>query len=79
MILIFLVVSLYFQIYLQRTLLVFFLTFISRKYLVYRKVENRIVDSHSVQFSRPVVSDSLQPHELEHARPPCSSPTPRVH
>ena len=33
----------------------------------------------SVQFSRSVVSDSLQPHELQHARPPCPPPTPRVH
>ena len=32
-----------------------------------------------VQFSRSVVSDSLQPHESQHARPPCPSPTPRVH
>ena len=32
----------------------------------------------SVQFSRWVVSDSLQPHESQHARPPCPSPTPRV-
>ena len=32
-----------------------------------------------VQFSRSVVSDSLQPHELQHARPPCLSPTPGVH
>ena len=31
------------------------------------------------QFSRSVVSDSLQPHELQHARPPCPSPTPGVH
>ena len=30
----------------------------------------------SVQFSRSVVSDSLQPHRLQHARPPCPSPTP---
>ena len=30
----------------------------------------------SVQFSCSVVSDSLQPHELQHARPPCPSPTP---
>ena len=29
-------------------------------------------------FSHPVVSDSLRPHELQHARPPCSSPPPRV-
>ena len=33
----------------------------------------------SVQFSCSVVSDSLQPHEPQHARPPCLSPTPRVH
>ena len=33
----------------------------------------------SVQFSRSVVSDSLRPHELQHTRPPCPSPTPRVH
>ena len=30
----------------------------------------------SVQFSRSVMSDSLQPHEPQHARPPCPSPTP---
>ena len=34
---------------------------------------------NSVQFSRSVVSDSLRPHELQHARPPCPSQTPRVH
>ena len=33
----------------------------------------------SVQFSRSVVSDSLWPHELQHSRPPCPSPTPGVH
>ena len=33
----------------------------------------------SVQFSHSVVSNSLQPHESQHARPPCPSPTPRVH
>ena len=33
----------------------------------------------SVQFSRSVMSDSLQPHEPQHARPPCPSPTPGVH
>ena len=31
-----------------------------------------------VQFSRSVVSDSLWPHEPQHTRPPCPSPTPRV-
>ena len=34
---------------------------------------------HSVQFSCSVVSDSLRPHESQHSRPPCPSPTPRVH
>ena len=33
----------------------------------------------SVQFSCSVVSDSLRPHELQHARPPCLSPSPGVH
>ena len=33
----------------------------------------------SDQFSRSVESDSLRPHELQHARPPCPSPTPRVY
>ena len=32
-----------------------------------------------VQFSRSVVSDSSWPQELQHDRPPCPSPTPRVH
>ena len=34
---------------------------------------------NSVQFSRSVMSDSLQPHVSQHARPPCPSPTPGVH
>ena len=33
----------------------------------------------SVQFSRSVVSDSLRPHESQHARPPCPSPTSGVY
>ena len=33
----------------------------------------------SIQFSHSVVSDSLRPHELQHARLPCSSPTSGVH
>ena len=33
----------------------------------------------SVQFICSVVSNSLQPHELQHVRPPCPSPTPGVH
>ena len=34
---------------------------------------------HSVHFSRSVVSDSLRPHESQHARPRCPSPTPGVY
>ena len=41
-----------------------------------RRILKRI---SSVQFSCLVVSDSLWPHESQHARPPCPSPTPRVH
>ena len=40
---------------------------------------NNIPPLSSVQFSCLVVSDSLRPHESQHARPPCPSPTPRVH
>ena len=32
-----------------------------------------------VQFSHSLVFDSLRPHELQHARPPCTSPTPTVY
>ena len=34
---------------------------------------------NSVQFTCSVISDSLQPHESQHARPPCPSPTPGVY
>ena len=40
---------------------------------------NSLSATYSVQFSHSVVSDSLWPHELQHARPPCPSPTPGVH
>ena len=33
----------------------------------------------SVKFSHSVMSDSLRPHEPQHARPPCPSPTPGVY
>ena len=39
----------------------------------------RHVLKHSVQFSRSVASDSLWPHGLQHTRPPCPSPTPRIY
>ena len=42
------------------------------------KIVNHYVSLVS-QFSRSVVSDSLRPHESQHARPPCPSPTPGVY
>ena len=39
----------------------------------------QIIFHDSVQFSRSVVSDSLQPHESQHTRPPCPSLTPGVY
>ena len=41
--------------------------------------QNLATGFSSVQFSRSAVSNSLQLHESQHARPPCSSPTPGVH
>ena len=40
---------------------------------------NQEINTSSVQFSHSVVSDSLWPHELQHASPPCPSPTPRAY
>ena len=37
------------------------------------------VQFNSVQFSRSIVSDSFRPHESQHTRHPCPSPTPRVY
>ena len=42
-------------------------------------LSNLNMNQPSVQFSRWVMSDSLQPHESQHARPPCPSPTPGVY
>ena len=44
----------------------------------YDVIVSDIIYFSSVQFSHSVVSDSLRPHELQHSRLPCPSPTPRV-
>ena len=44
-----------------------------------KKIIILVIRFSSVQFSCTVMSDSLRPHELHHARPPCPSPTPGVH
>ena len=48
----------------------------------FKQIWNKVTPNKqfsSVQFSRSVVTDSLRPHELQHARLPCPSPSPRVH
>ena len=42
-------------------------------------IDESILGTHSDQISRSAVSDSLRPHESQHARAPCPSPTPGVH
>ena len=44
-----------------------------------QSVQISSVQFSPVQFSHSVVSDSLRRHESQHARPPCPSPSPRVH
>ena len=43
------------------------------------KDSSQAVRFSSVQFSHSAMSDSLRPHELQHARPPCASPIPGVY
>ena len=59
---------------------------VKRKILQVSRLNNQVAYKNkrifilsSVQFSHSVMSDSLQPHGLQHARPPCPSPTPRVY
>ena len=50
-----------------------------RKWMIIHRFSILWVRPLSVQFNRSVLSDSLQSHGLQHARPPCPSPTPRVY
>ena len=54
---------------------------INGAYSLMRKILNNYMHtgSYSVQFSCSVVSNSLRPHEPQHTRPPCPSPTPGVY
>ena len=45
----------------------------------YKKLKNFLKFTYSVQFSHSIMSNSLWPHEPQHARLPCPSPTPRVY
>ena len=44
---------------------------LKKSLIILRAVENCFEIFSSVQFSRSVVSDSMRPHESQHARPPC--------
>ena len=46
---------------------------------LYMLIISHSFEFSSVQFSRSIMSDSLWPHEPQHARPPCTSPTPGVY
>ena len=48
-------------------------------HLFLHKRDRYMIFFSSVQFSHSVMSDSFRPHESQHARPPCPSPTPRVY
>ena len=48
-------------------------------YLLWNWLVDQGLTFSSIQFSRSVMSDSLWPHGLQHARPPCPSLTPGVH
>ena len=50
----------------------------SREITSVSKLLSKLLQFSSIQFIHSVVSDSLQPHESQHARPPCPSPAPGV-
>ena len=59
---------------------VFPLWVITKTFLyIHQNYKNKTKLIKSDQISRSVVSDSWRPHESQHARPPCPSPTPGVH
>ena len=53
--------------------------FLQSVWITILKLFHLCIQLSSVQFSRSVVSNSLRPHDSQHARPPCPSPTPGVH
>ena len=54
-------------------------THFPNRYTCAEFVLDSTLSTSSAQFSRSVVSDSLRPHGLQHTRPPCPSPTPKVY
>ena len=73
--------SFYWQILLKNSLIFLFLTYLAL-FLNFLWIVTHLPFCEyivSVQFSHSVMSDSLWPHETQHARPPCPSPTPGVY
>ena len=59
---------------------IFKVTYTSTSYMLSPNIQVELLsDFSSVQFSRTVMSDSSQPHEPQHVRPPYPSPTPRIY
>ena len=59
---------------------IFKVTYTSTSYMLSPNIQVELLsDFSSVQFSRTVMSDSSQPHEPRHVRPPYPSPTPRIY
>ena len=67
------------EIFLLRSIWPFAILFIGKFPKKIQHPPKQILPFISVQFSHSVVSDSLRHHESQHVRPPCPSPTPRVH
>ena len=66
--------------YMHTHMNVYVYTYVYVYVYVYKNTNMYIhVYMYLVQFSRSVVSDALRSHELQHARPPCPSPTPGGH
>ena len=63
----------------EANLLRCFLLYCKTGLILYVKEPGTRCDIYLVQFSLSVMSDSLRPHESQHARAPCPSPTPGVH
>ena len=55
------------------------LSFLITSTLILKFLDTVFSALSSVQFSHSFVSNPLRPHESQHSRPPCPSPTPRVH
>ena len=64
----------------KNEVLSFAVTWVDIEEIILSEIRQRQVSNiSSVQLNRSIMSDFLQPHGLQHSRPPCPSPTPRVY